>query len=69
MKEFIYNDEIIYIVPAEDKPVKIIYEGFPCPILLNRGINLRCGFAKTKSEEMEFILYCTKQECEYFELK
>lgn len=66
MEEFMYNNETIYIIPTEDKPVKIIYEGFPCPILLKLDIDFNCGFAKTKNEDTEFIIYCTKQECEYF---
>lgn len=67
MEKIVCNDKTIYIIPAEDKPVKIIYEGFPCPILLNRNIDLRCGFAKAKDENMEFVIYCTRRECEYFE--
>lgn len=66
MKESIYNSGTIYIIPTEDKPVKIIYEGFPCPMFLNRDVDFRCGFAKTKNEGMDFIIHCTKQECEYF---
>lgn len=46
-----------FILPKEDKPLKILYEELPCPILLQLGNNYRCKYAQSKTEDMNFILY------------
>jgi len=61
---FEFDPNKIYIIPQQDKPIKVIYEELPCPILSQLGNSHRCKYAKSKVEDMNFILYCEKEECE-----
>lgn len=58
------DDNIIYIIPREDKPVKIIYEELSCPIGIQLGTTIRCKYAKSKVEDMIFTIYCSAEKCE-----
>lgn len=61
-----YNglEDISYILPKQDKPIKVIYEELPCPVLSQLGNNHRCKYAQSKTEDMNFILYCSNEDCE-----
>lgn len=52
--EFVKNPEIIYIVPTNDKPVKIVYEDYPCPI----DSNMRCKCAEMIVENDVISIKC-----------
>jgi len=55
----------IYIIPMnENKLIKIIHEELPCPLLFNTNIDFRCKYAKTKSEGMDFIIFCSSKICD-----
>jgi hypothetical protein len=57
-------DERIFTIPKEDKPIKIVYEQLPCPLCMNYGDAFRCKHAKSKLEDMNFIIYCSAEKCE-----
>jgi hypothetical protein len=59
------KDSEIYIIPFEDKPVKLIFEDQLCPILFLSGIEYRCKHAKfVEGENWNFTLKCTAEKCE-----
>ncbi len=64
------KDDRIFIIPTQDKPVKIIYEELPCPILYNLEIDYRCKYAKDKLEDFTHTIYCSnKDECNKIEFE
>lgn len=60
----IINDEKLFVLPKDNKPLKVIYEELPCPILLQLGEDYRCKHAQSKLEGMEYTLYCANEDCE-----
>jgi len=55
------NSNIIYVIPIENKPIKIVYEDLPCPIN-NRK---RCKYAKfINTKKFEYELKCTADSCQ-----
>lgn len=52
----------IYILPTQDKPVKIVYEGLPCPILLQLGTTYRCKYAKSSIEDLNYNIACVEKK-------
>jgi len=66
MNEF-YNDinNRNFIIPEQDKPVKIIYEELPCPILLNLETTYRCKYSKSDLRDMNFTIYCSADKCNF----
>lgn len=60
------NNDTLYIVPTQKtKPIKIVYEDLPCPILLNLREEFRCKHAKSKIEDLNWILHCSADKCEH----
>ena len=57
---------MLYVIPLEDKPIKLVFENLPCPIL--EGV--RCAYAKNTSHDMIFEISCTYKsesgKCIYF---
>ena len=58
-------EHIVYIVPKQDKPVKIKFEDLYCPVLLKVNKKLRCKHAKTKLEGANFAYFCSAEKCFY----
>lgn len=54
----------VYILPQQNKPIKIVYEELLCPVLLQLGGNYRCEHSKSKVEDDNFTLYCEKGGCD-----
>lgn len=54
-KELKMDNKVIYIIPVQDKPVKIIFEGLPCPICSE----IRCSHAKSSLEDLVYSITCT----------
>lgn len=48
------NDKI-YIIPTQNKPVKLIFEELPCPICSQ----IRCKHAKNSFEDLIYSISCT----------
>lgn len=48
----------IYIISANDKPVKIAHEENLCPVALNFGLNIRCRNAMSTSDGLNLRIYC-----------
>lgn len=63
------NDEMLYILFPEYKPVKIVFEDLPCPILWQLGEEFRCKHAKSKTDDMNWTLYCSAEQCEYITIE
>lgn len=58
-----FDENNIYIIPiSNDKPLKVVFEELPCPILLNLDIAHRCKHSKSKSEDLIWSLYCPEYE-------
>ena len=58
------NDKI-YILPKQDKPVKLVFDELPCPRAFIHGCTIRCKFSKIECNDYEASLVCTKQICDY----
>ena len=60
------ENKMLYLIPLEDKPIKLVFEDLPCPIL--EGV--RCAYAKNTSHDMIFEISCTyrseSSKCIYF---
>lgn len=63
------DNNTIYIVPLEDKPVKLIYKELLCPIGIQLGTTIRCKYAKSKIEDINYTIYCSAKKCELNLLK
>lgn len=53
----------IFFLPVQDKPIKIVFEELLCPVAIDKGDSYRCKFAKSKLEDMNFIIYCSAEKC------
>lgn len=60
------NDKI-YIIPTQDKPVKIIFEELPCPICSQIGSDFRCKYAKGNLKDLIYTISCTTSKCDNIE--
>jgi hypothetical protein len=59
--DFEYDENKIYIIPTQDKPVKLIFEELPCPICSQ----IRCKHAKSNLKDLIFNISCTNSgECD-----
>jgi len=47
------NDRV-FIIPIEDKPLKIIFEELPCPICQK----IKCEYAKSSCEDLIYKITC-----------
>lgn len=60
------ESKMLYFIPLEDKPIKLVFEDLPCPILEG----MRCAYAKNTSHDMIFEISCTYKsesgKCIYF---
>lgn len=52
------NQTNIFIIPTEEKPLKIVFESLPCPIFKGE----RCEHAKNTSHGMIFEISCTYED-------
>ena len=50
-----YN--LIYILPVLNKPLKVIFDDFPCPL----DFTMRCKSSKNISDEFSFGFDCTNK--------
>jgi len=57
-----WESDKIYIIPKQDKPIKIIFEELPCP----KDSEIRCEYAKSNSEDMVYSIICTNKNCNWF---
>jgi len=44
----------IYLIPKQDKTIKIVYDELPCPM----NSSIRCENAKSRVEE-NYVIYCS----------
>jgi len=48
------NSVIFFIIPIEDKPLKIIFEELTCPICQE----IKCEYAKSSCEDLIYKITC-----------
>ena len=56
------ENDMVYIIPTLNNPIKIVFENLPCPI----NGDIRCKYAENKSHDMIFSIICKnykKEEC------
>ncbi len=53
------DNKQIWYIPVVDKPIKLIFEELHCPILLQLDEKFRCKYVKSKTEDMNWVLYCS----------
>jgi hypothetical protein len=54
----------IFILPKDkSKTVKIVYEDQPCPVMWQLGIIFRCECAKSKTDDLNYTIYCSAEKC------
>jgi len=47
----------IFIIPIQDKPIKLIFEELPCPVCSD----IRCKYAKSNLEDLIYSISCTNE--------
>jgi len=52
------NNDRIFIIPTETKPIKIIFEELLCPILSHLEIVHKCKYAKSSWEDLVCKITC-----------
>lgn len=58
----IFNNNKIYIIPTQDKPVKICFDDFTCPL----NSQTRCKYSEITYDEESLIVsfICKNNKCE-----
>lgn len=59
--EPLLNNNSIYIIPVENKPIKIVHNELPCP----KYPNTICKYAKmtTNEDKLEISIICSENKC------
>jgi len=52
------DNDRIFIIPTETKPIKIIFEELSCPILSQLKIVHKCKHAKSSWEDLIYNITC-----------
>jgi len=52
------EDNLIFILPVTDKPIKIIFEEYPCP----NNPDIRCKYSEFITEDMNIVIQCSNKD-------
>lgn len=56
----VWCNNTLWIIPKpQDKPIRIVYPGYPCPIDSRRN----CEHANIRMSEFDIEIYCKNYKC------